>query len=112
MTTELSRFRSEFPGYVGAFIAVTLVLSWTIALVTITDTVPEYTAPLIMFVPAAVTLTIRRMQGNEIRTTISNSIRGVTLSSLLFAVMYPVLFIGVAALIALLVGLGSYQPGV
>lgn len=97
--------------YLGAFVTTTLLVSWTIALVTIGDTVPAYTTPLIMVVPAVVTLALRRIQGDSIIQTIKTSVSGTTGPALLFAVIYPVLFIGVAALVALSSGLGTYQPG-
>lgn len=101
----------DSPVYLGAFVTVTLLVSWTIAFVTITDTVPAYTAPLMMVVPAVVTLALRRIHGDSIMRTIKTSIDGTTRPALLFAVVYPVLFIGVAAFIALSSGLGTYQPG-
>ncbi|MFB6125598.1 MAG: lysostaphin resistance A-like protein [Halanaeroarchaeum sp.] len=99
-------------GRLGAFVVITLVASWAIFIATIADTVPAYTAPLVMLVPAIVTLAIRRAAGTPIRTTVGRSLRGTTPSSLVFAVVYPVAFIGLAAAIALLAGLGTYTPGV
>jgi len=100
------------PVYLGGFVTVTLLASWTIAFVTITDTVPAYTTPLMMVVPAVVTLALRRFRGDSIGGTVRDSVSGTTGPALLFAVVYPVLFIGVAALVALSTGLGTYQPGV
>ena len=102
----------EPPVFLGLFVVATVGLSWTISFVTVTDTVPAYTIPLIMFVPAVVTIVLRRVQGNSLRATIGTSLRGSTGPSLVFAVVYPVLFIGTAAVIAIGAGLGRYQPGV
>ncbi|MCY4732742.1 CPBP family intramembrane metalloprotease [Natronomonas gomsonensis] len=99
------------PVALGAFVAVTLILAWVIAIVTITDTVPVYTTLLMMLTPATVALGIRRFQGDSVLRTISSSLRGSTGRSLLFAVAYPVGFIGIAALLALTTGLGTYQAG-
>ncbi|MFB6139848.1 MAG: type II CAAX prenyl endopeptidase Rce1 family protein [Halosimplex sp.] len=113
MTVEAATARSESDGTrVGAFVVATLLSSWTIALVTVTDTVPAYTAPLIMLVPAVVALAVRRIGGTGLRATVARSLRGSTVPSLAFAVLYPVGFIGLAALVALVTGLGAYRPGV
>jgi membrane protease YdiL (CAAX protease family) len=58
-----------------------------------------------------VALVIRRVQGYSVVRAISSSLRGSTGPSLLFAVVYPVGFIGIAALLALTTGLGTYQAG-
>ena len=99
------------PAAVGAFVAVTLIVSWGIAIVTVTDTVAVYTTLLMMLTPATVALGVRRVQGDSVLRTISSSLRGSTGRSLLFAVGYPVVFIGIAALLALTTGLGTYQAG-
>lgn len=99
------------PVAIGAFIAGTLILSWGISFVVITDTVPEYTTLLLMLTPATVALSIRRIQGHSVLRTVSSSLRGSTGRSLLFAVAYPIGFIGIAALLALTTGLGTYQAG-
>jgi len=107
----MSQSNLDAPVYLCAFVTVTLLVSWTIAFGTITDTVPAYTTPLMMIVPAVVTLALRRIQGDSIARTVRTSVSGTTGPALLFAVVYPVLFIGVAALVALSTGLGTYQPG-
>ena len=99
------------PVALGAFVVGTLILSWTISFVSITDTVPVYTTLLLMLTPATVALVIRRVQGYSVLRTIRSSLRGSTGRSLLFAVIYPVGFIGIAALLALTTGLGTYQAG-
>jgi len=101
----------DSPVAIGVFVAGTLLLSWTISFVLITDTVPVYTTLLLMLTPATVALGIRRAQGHSVLRTISASLRGSTARSLLFAVAYPVGFIGIAALLALTTGLGTYQAG-
>ena len=103
--------KRDSPFALGAFVAVTLLLSWTLSFVLITDTVPVYTTLLLMLTPATVALGIRRVQGHSVLRTIGSSLRGSTVRSLLFAVVYPVGFIGVAALLALTTGLGTYQAG-
>lgn len=99
------------PVALGAFVVGTLTLSWAISFVLITDTVPVYTTLLLMLTPATVALVIRRVQGYSVLRTIRSSLRGSTSRSLLFAVVYPVGFIGIAALLALTSGLGTYQAG-
>jgi len=99
------------PVALGAFVVGTLILSLTISFVSITDTVPVYTTLLLMLTPATVALIIRRVQGYSVLRTIRSSLRGSTGRSLLFAVIYPVGFIGIAALLALTTGLGTYQAG-
>ena len=103
--------KRDSPVALGVFVAVTLLLSWTLSFVLITDTVPVYTTLLLMLTPATVALGIRRVQGHSVLRTIGSSLRGSTVRSLLFAVVYPVGFIGVAALLALTTGLGTYQAG-
>ncbi|MDT3437239.1 CPBP family intramembrane glutamic endopeptidase [Haloarcula sp. 1CSR25-25] len=103
--------KRDSPVALGVFVAVTLLLSWTLSFVLITDTVPVYTTLLLMLTPATVALGIRRVQGHSVLRTIGSSLRGSTVRSLLFAVVYPLGFIGVAALLALTTGLGTYQAG-
>ena len=103
--------KRDSPFALGAFVAVTLLLSWALSFVLITDTVPVYTTLLLMLTPATVALGIRRVQGHSVLRTIGSSLRGSSVRSLLFAVVYPVGFIGVAALLALTTGLGTYQAG-
>ena len=86
----------------------TVLVSWVISFVLITDTIPAYTTVLIVFTPAVVVLTVRRVQGYSFRQTVTVSLQGTTVRSVLFAVGYPILFIGVAAVIALTSGLGTY----
>jgi membrane protease YdiL (CAAX protease family) len=86
-------------------------LAQGVAFVTITDTVPVYTTLLMMLTPATVALGVRRVQGYSVLRTISSSLRGSTGRSLLFAVVYPVGFIRIAALFALTTGLGTYRVG-
>jgi len=99
------------PAHLGVFAAATLILSWGISFVVIGETIPWYTTVLIMFSPAVVVLSIRRATGHSILRTILSSLRGTTWVSLGFAIIYPVVFIGAAALLALTTGLGTYQPG-
>jgi membrane protease YdiL (CAAX protease family) len=99
------------PVAIGAFVVVTLILSWTLSFALIDDTVPEYTTLLLMLTPATVALIIRRIQGYSVLRTMVSSLRGSTGRSLLFAVGYPIGFIGIAALLALTTGLGTYQVG-
>jgi membrane protease YdiL (CAAX protease family) len=99
------------PVAMGAFVVVTLILSWTLSFALIDDTVPEYTTLLLMLTPATVALIIRRIQGYSVLRTMVSSFRGSTGRSLLFAVGYPIGFIGIAALLALTTGLGTYQVG-
>ena len=99
------------PTALGVFVVVTLLVSWTISFAAITDTIPPYTTALIMLTPAVVVLGIRRAQGHSLLQTVKSSLQGTTARSLLFALGYPILFISVAAVIALASGLGTYQPG-
>lgn len=99
------------PVSLGVFVAVTLLSSWAISFIAITDTIPWYTTVLIMFSPAVVVLLIRRVHGHSILKTIWSSLKGTTTVSLLFAIGYPIVFISTAAIIALTTGLGTYQPG-
>lgn len=99
------------PAALGVFVGVTLLVSWVISFVVITETIPWYTTIPIMFTPAVVVLIIRRFQGHAILQTVKSSLRGTTSVSLIFAIGYPILFIGIAAVIALTTGLGAYRPG-
>lgn len=101
----------ESPVALGVFVGGTLLVSWTLSFVLITDMVPVYTTLLLMLTPATVALGIRRAQSRSVLRTISSSLRGTTGRSLVFAVVYPVGFIGIAALLALTTGLGTYQAG-
>jgi membrane protease YdiL (CAAX protease family) len=113
MAVEQATPKFEVPSdvYLAAFVVITLVVSWSISLLIVTDSIPGYTTTVLMLTPAVVVLALRRIQGQSIVGTIVSSIRGATIPSLGFAFLYPVLFIGSVGAIALASGLGVYQPG-
>lgn len=98
--------------HLGAFVVTTLAVSAVVAAVTISETVSNATTVPIMLTPAVTALVLRRVEGRSVVDTVVGSLRGTTLRSAVFAVGYPVVFIAVAALVALTTGLGSFEPGV
>ena len=100
------------PVDLAVFVVVTLGVSATVAAVTITDTVSNATTVPIMLTPAVTALVLRRVRGHSILGTVVGSLRGTTPRSVAFAFGYPVVFIAVAAVVALSTGLGSFEPGV
>jgi membrane protease YdiL (CAAX protease family) len=113
MAVERAAPRFEAPPdvYLGAFVVITLVVSWSVSLLIVTDSIPGYATTVLMLTPAVIVLALRRIQGQSVFGTIASSIRGATIPSLGFAFLYPVLFIGSVGAIALASGLGVYQPG-
>ena len=97
--------------HIAAFVLVTLAVSGAVAAATIVDTVSSVTTIPIMVTPALMAIVLRRIQGQSVRRTVVWSLRGVTPRSVAFAVGFPVLFISVAAAVALTTGLGTYDPG-
>jgi membrane protease YdiL (CAAX protease family) len=111
-TEELSSGEDGVPvTHIVLFVGVTLAVSGVVAAATIIDTVSAVTTIPIIITPALMTIVLRRMQGQSVRRTIVGSLRGTTLRSVVFAVGFPVLFISIAAAIALTTGLGTYNPG-
>lgn len=94
-----------------AFVLVTLAVSGGVAVATIGDTVGNETTIPIMLTPALAAIVVRRLQGQSVRRTVGDSLRGTTLRSVAFGVGFPVLFLAAAAVVALLTALGTYRPG-
>ncbi|WP_284014847.1 CPBP family intramembrane glutamic endopeptidase [Halobaculum litoreum] len=113
MATEgLHGVDADVPGsHLAAFVVVTLAVSGTVAAATIVDTVSGVTTVPIMVTPALTAIVLRRIEGQSVRRTVVESFRGATRRSLAFAIGFPVLFIAVAAAVALSTGLGTYVPG-
>ncbi|MUV56567.1 CPBP family intramembrane glutamic endopeptidase [Halogeometricum sp. CBA1124] len=111
-TEEASGIGEDVPvTHIAAFVAVTLTVSGAVAAATIVDTVSGVTTIPIMITPALMAIVLRRVQGQSVRRTVVGSLRGTTLRSVAFAVSFPVVFIAVAAAVALTSGLGTYNPG-
>jgi membrane protease YdiL (CAAX protease family) len=109
---ELSGVKDDVPTtHIAVFVVVTLAVSGAVAAATIVDTVSSVTTIPIMITPALMAIVLRRIQGQSVRRTVIGSLRGTTLRSVVFAVGFPVLFISVAAAVALTSGLGTYHPG-
>lgn len=109
---ETARVERHVPvTHLAAFVVVTLAVSGAVAAVTISDTISNATTIPIMITPALTAIGLRRLQGIPVQRTVVSSLRGTTLRAAAFAIGFPVVFIAVAAIIALTTGLGTYDPG-
>jgi len=66
---------------------------------------------LVMFFPAIVAILFRLLQRKSIKSMFGCVVSKPNLKSMVFAVSYPLIFIAVCSIFALITGLGHYVPG-
>lgn len=89
------------------FIVLVLILSWLVTYLLFQDQSTIELYPLIMFIPAIVGITLNSIRFRSFRKVFKPITRKVSLKSLIFAFLYPILFIGSIAVIISLSGIGS-----
>jgi len=98
-------------GYILWFILALLGLSWLVlALVVLGLLSPAWLAVL-PFIPGLLALLFLSLEGHPAEVHMRPLLLPVTPPSVLFAVAYPFLLLGIAALVALWTGLGYLNPG-
>ncbi len=92
------------------FIIVVLPVSWILQYVLFSGMLPANYTGLYMFVPAAVAFVFFLFSKHPVKNQTDLFTRRTGLWPWIFALCYPVLWFGVVAILALLTGLGSFDP--
>ncbi len=92
------------------FIIVVLPVSWIMQYVLFSGMLPASYTGLYMFVPAAVAFVFFLFSKHPVKNQTDLFTRRTGLWPWIFALCYPVLWYGIVALVAVLTGLGSFDP--
>lgn len=93
------------------FILVVLTISWVLTLVIFSKPETIQLFPLIMFVPAIVGITLNSIRYMSIRLVFSPITTRINIKSILFSLLYPILFIGFIAIVVSLTGVAKFNAG-
>ena len=94
------------------YILVVLLATWTFAfLIFANPAVGLSMFALIMFFPAILAIIFNILERKSLRSMFSCVTNKPNLKSMIFGIGYPLLFISICAIIALLTGLGYFNPG-
>jgi CAAX protease family protein len=99
------------PGYILGYILALLALSWGIVTPVALGLLSRSWLALLPFVPGLLALLFLSLEGHPVEVHARPLLYRVTLPSVLFAVAYPLLLLGMAALVALWTGLGYLNTG-
>jgi len=99
------------PGYIFGYILSLLALSWGILILSALGFLPPLSLGIIPFIPGILALLFLSMEGHPIEVHAWPLLRPVTIPAIIFAVVYPFILIGLAALVALGTGLGYLNSG-
>jgi membrane protease YdiL (CAAX protease family) len=94
------------PGYILGYILSLLALSWLVLALTVLGLIPPLSLTVIPFIPGILALLFLSLEGHPIEVHARPLLRPVTVPSVTLAVAYPLLLVGLAALVALGSGLG------
>jgi membrane protease YdiL (CAAX protease family) len=93
-----------------AYIATVLLASWVVQFVLFSGMLPDYLLPLYMFVPALIAFIFFLFQKDGWKSQLALFTRRTDLWSWAVALCYPLLWMIGAILLALLFGLGKFNP--
>jgi hypothetical protein len=99
------------PGYILGFILALLGLSWLLAAVVASGLLPLSWLALLPFIPGLLALLLLSLEGHPLEVHARPLLHPVTPASVLFAVAYPLLLVGIAAFVALGTSLGYLDTG-
>ena len=91
------------------FIVLVLVISWSITLFLFSNSETIELFPLVMLIPAIVGIILNSVQHRSIKKVFKPITTRINLKSILFSVFYPLLFIGLVAVIVSLTGIASFN---
>jgi uncharacterized integral membrane protein len=95
-----------------AYIIVVLLSTWTyIFLIFQNTTVALSMFIWIMFFPAIVAIIFSILQGKSIKSMFGCVVARPSLKPMLFGIGYPIIFVGICAIIAIITSLGYFNPG-
>ena len=92
--------------YIIGYIVATLAIAWAVELFGFRVGAVAQAVLLIAFIPAIIAFAFNVAQRRPVRAQLTPLTRRITSRSVVFAVAYPLLFIAVAAVIALITGVG------
>lgn len=99
------------PGFIVGYILSLLGLSWGIAAISGLGLVPASSLMVIPFIPGLLALLFLSLEGHPADVHARPLLRPVTVPSVMVAVAYPCLLLGLATLVALGTGLGYLKAG-
>ena len=99
------------PGYILGYILALLALSWLVLALVALGVLRFSWLALLPFLPGLLALLLLSLEGHPVEVHARPLLHRVTPPSVLFAVAYPLLLLGLAALVALGTGLGSLSTG-
>lgn len=99
------------PGYIFGYILSLLALSWLVLILSALGFIPVSSLIGIPLLPGILALLFLSLEGHPIEVHARPLLRPVTAPSVIFAVVYPFLLMGLAALVALGTGLGNLNSG-
>jgi membrane protease YdiL (CAAX protease family) len=93
--------------YAIIFTAVTLVISWTVTIILFRYPENIGIFPFIMLIPATVGIILNIIRYRSLKQVIKPLTNRINIRSVLFALLYPVIFLVVTAVLVLLTGAGN-----
>ena len=102
-------FRNKNIKYSVIFIVLVLIISYSFALYIFSspETIELFTA--VMFVPAIVALVINSIRYRSIKLVFKPITTKINLKSILFSILYPLLFIGLISILIYLLGIAEFN---
>jgi len=94
------------PGYILGYVLSLLALSWLVTLLPALGFIPASSLLLIPFIPGILALLFLSLEGHPVEVHARPLLQPVGAPPVIFAVVFPFLFLGIASLVALGTGLG------
>ena len=102
-------FRNKNIKYSVIFIALVLIISYSFALYIFSSPENVKFFTIVMFVPAIVALVINSMRYRSVELVFKPVTTKINLESILFSILYPLLFIGVISISVYLLGIAEFN---
>ncbi|RZT95741.1 CAAX prenyl protease-like protein [Ancylomarina subtilis] len=95
--------------YSVIFIVIVLILSWSLTMFFFSKPETVQLFPLVMFIPAIVGIIINSIRYKSFKLVFKPITTRINLKSILFSLIYPLLFIGLVAIVLSLTGIGKFN---
>jgi len=95
--------------YSMVFIVTVLLLTWALTLLIFSSPKSVQAFPLIMLIPAVVGITINSIRYKSIKLVFRPITTRINIKSVLFSLLYPVLFIGLVAIVVSITGIATFN---
>jgi CAAX protease family protein len=91
------------------FIVLVLVISWSLSYVIVSKKETMELFPLLMFIPAIIGITINSFRYRSFKKVFKPITTKINLKSIIFSVLYPIIFIGIVAIAVYLSGIADFN---